>query len=97
MFKKLPPNEIDKIKRAFINNGVNIRGEKTTVLNESLIDSAKVLRILLEYFRREKKTWLFILEKLFKEQREIQLKGNRQFNVHKSDPYRGGLSFDSFK
>lgn len=55
-----------------INTGVNLKGERTLDLQESITDSAKVLRILLEYYWREKKVRFFILEKLFKEFKETQ-------------------------
>ena len=51
-------------------------------MSESLIDSSKVLWILLEYYWREKKVKLFILDKLFKDQKDIQLKQLWKFNVH---------------
>lgn len=71
VFKKLTNDENEKLKRTFIQNGVNLKGEKTTNLKEALIDSAKVLRVLLEYYRWEKKVRYYILEKLFEEQKEI--------------------------
>ena len=38
LFKKLPSDESDKLKWALINTGVNLKGERTLDLSESVTD-----------------------------------------------------------
>jgi hypothetical protein len=52
---------------------------------------------MVEHYRKEKKMRIFILEKLHYEYLEKQHKLNRKDYSFKSDPYKGGLSFQSFK
>ena len=70
LFKNAPPQDLAEIKDKF--NAIAEEKAKDynfTEFSGSLpLDSSMVLRVLLEYYRTEKKAKQFIIKRLFKEQ-----------------------------
>lgn len=71
IFNKLPIDEVNEIRERLFKLSKVVNTNSIKRANNSQIDAAKVLRIMLEYYRKEKKIRVHILSELFDEKLEI--------------------------
>lgn len=65
----MPQSEILELREKLVQLSQTIKDNKVKRSHNCQIDSAKALRIMLEYYRREKRIRVYILHELFNDDR----------------------------
>jgi len=71
IFNKIPQQELTEISDRLFKLSKIVKTNKIKRINNSQIDASKVLRIMLEYYRKEKKIRVYILSELFDEKLQL--------------------------
>ena len=71
IFCKVPQDELLEIRDRLFKLSKVVKANKIKRANNSQIDVSKVLRIMLEYYIKEKKIRVYILNELFEEKLQL--------------------------
>ncbi|CAI2366392.1 unnamed protein product [Moneuplotes crassus] len=91
IFTKAPNEEVTEIRERLFNLSKGLKINQNKRPSKSYIDATKILRIMLEYYRKEKKIRVHIFHELFEEKLQITK------TTFQSAKFSDGISFQHFK